>query len=258
MTLAIPIFLLPIRFAAANPTIRVTRGTTQTLTLSVNANEDYWLAGDGQTTTGARDLAERLQTCLRSHGGTDASTFAVTVSSDNVLTITCASAFSILWGDGATTVDPTIFGWTASSTASATSAIAPYQSKGVWAPGQPWTFDSGDEETIIGSFTETSDGGSRGSLSSVIYDRTIRFELLLPSRVRTADADASRPYGTFVYGWTTGGWAGGRVVRVYDDRTSRTSTSYSTYRRSSLARPWKRMQISTRRYQVELQLRRVA
>lgn len=259
MALRIPTFLVPIRFATANPTLRVTLGTSQTLTLSVSTGEDYWLSGDGSTTTGARDLAERLQTCLRTHGGTGAASFTVTVSEDNVLTVTCSNAFALLWADGATTLSPTVFGWTAANTSSATSQVAPNQTKGVWSPGVPWAFDSGDDATIIGAYTETEDGGSRGSLTNVLYDRTIRFTLLQGARVKTEFADATKPYGAFEYSWTTGGWGQGARVRVYADRSSRTSTSYAVYRRRSISRPWARMDaVSTLRWQLELELRRAS
>ncbi len=258
MAFSEPMFLVPIRFTTANPVIRVTRNTTQDLTLSVNTDEDYWMSGDGNTTTGQRDLCERLQTCLRTHGGAGASTFTVTISAYNIITITCVNAFSILWSHANTTADETLFGFTAQDTTSFTTVTAPNQTKGVWMPSSTtravtYRRDTRDLPITVGAIAETIDGQSRGyQLASSLKEREVSFVLLDRAKVLSEYASSTELYGAFEYSWANG-MGKGSTFRLYDDRTIRSSNSYKKYRVKSLARPFGDMEVNyLNKYELKL------
>lgn len=258
MPLAIPCLLLPIRFLAANPTIRVTLSTTSTLTLSVNPAEDYWISGDNNSSLSHGDLAGFLQRCLRTHPNANAYGFVVSLTADNflVITNTTASDFTILWGDALTTVDPTIFGFTAISyTSSMAELDSPNQTKGYFSSGLPFKHDSLDEPTLVGSVVFSHSGSSRGNLISTIYERELQFHMLNRSVVKQAFSPASQPYGSWEYSWASGGMGQGCDIRVYSDRSLRNPVSFARYKINAMTRPWQRDDtVSILKYQGQLNL----
>lgn len=256
MAIADPILLVALRFAAANPVIRVDTGTQQDITLSVATDTDYWMAGDGDT----YDLTEILETRLNTNS--DGLTFTVTLSSRNILTVAADGAFQLLWTHVNTTVDPTVFGFTAADTPSATSAVAPDAAQGCWIPSvddahpRPPRRDSRRQPVVRGVVQSTISGLSRVynlSGPADLGERRIQWHEIKKEKVLTEYAPADAPYGTLEWWWETGG-ACCRPVRYYPDKTNR--ATYFGARAAELTRPWSedesRIQL---RYFVELSLR---
>lgn len=260
MALPIHCLMVPIRFAVANPTVRVTlAGTPETLVLTVARFEDHWLSGDRDTVANRRDLCERLEACLRTHSGAGAGSFTVTLSEDNFLTITCSGAFTLHWGDVLTTVDPTVFGWPAVDTGSASTQVAPDQSKGFWSPDIEARFDSEDDPVVIGGIVETNDENARGVHISTTYERRVSWHVVPKGKVKNSAVDAAHPHGALEYFWIEQGLARGAPCRIYGDRGVRTTTSYALYRARPQPRPWERQDsLSILRYDIELSFVRIA
>jgi len=252
---------MPLRFAAAAPAVRVTfDGTTSTLTLSIAANEELYVSGDGEgVETGQRDLVKALETALRTHAGTGAASIACSLSAEGIVTVTAPTAITLLWGDGATTLDPTLLGWPATNTSSATSHTAPAQARGQWLPGQPVLFDSGDLPGLVGVVVPTQGGLARASLlEDVLYSRELAWDYMPADRVQLADAPADRPYGVLEHAWVQA-LGRGAPVRVYDDASAHATTDYTTYRLTEpRTRPYRRMdRESIRLFEARLALLRV-
>lgn len=245
MPLTIKCVLFPIRFTLANPVLRTTlNGTPADLTMVVNANEDHWNSGDLSTSTGLRDLRERLQTCLRTHPGVDHNSFTVDFAGSNLLgrnffIITAASSFTLHWGHVNTTAElRPIFGFTAADF-TGTSVTAPLQSSGYWSPDQGYTRDTGDRPVLMGSVKASGAGSSRGSIVDIgTKKRKIDYTLLKNNKILQAAAVSPELNSTLEQGWVTAKGAG-RKFRVYDDRTVRNVASYGTYRSKSALESWR-------------------
>ena len=269
MALATPIVLYPVRFAATSYVLRVTSGaTTENLTFpatgSLTTTRNYYVSGDSQVDSdgsvgGVGDLVSLLELCLDSNTGGLGYTVTVSDKSRNVITVAATGTFSILWAHGSTTLSPLVFGFAASNTASATSAVAPNQSQGVWAPQQLWTADTRDQQELVGATTESISGLMRSSrLATPKKVRDLEWELLLKDRILDEYTPATEPYGSAEYGWVNS-WSYGRPLRVYDDASSRTSASYKLYRMRQASRmPYARSERdgSRIRWAVDLPLRR--
>lgn len=247
-----PCLLYAIRFASSNPTIRVNTGSAQTLTLGVTAGVDYFMSGDDA----ADDLVKKLEDCLNTNS--DGKVFTVTINERNVLTIAVSGASSVLWADALTTVDETLFGFP-SNVGPGTSFTAPDQTKGVWIPGtsaRPVGFrtDTRTEPVTVGAMMETVDGQSRVyDLTSTRGERVVTFHLIDRAKILTEYVAADEPFGALEHSWTNG-FCRGRTVRVYDDKSDR--TTYETFRVAGRGRPWREMGVSfIQRYEVELRLR---
>lgn len=255
MAVAEPIFLVPIRFASDNPTIRfhpnnAGGGTLQTVTLAVRAGVDYYLSGTDDPRENQLDLCRILENCLNSNTNNATERYTVSLSSRNVITITIvggAGAFIIYWDDPLTTVDPTIFGWTRAATASSSTQLAPYQTKGAWIPGTSSRgvgkrYDSLVEPITVGATTVTENGYSRGyDLSPSLGERQIGFHLVDRAMVLNALAPAAEPYAALEYNWKSLLMCGGRQVIMFEDRTSRTQANGALLKHKGRARPWKEM-----------------
>lgn len=269
MALTNSLLLWPIRFDAATYILRVTSGAnTDDLVFphvgSLTVGRNYWLSGDSQIDAdggvgGNGDLVAMLQGCLNTNTG--GLTYAVTVSdpSRNVLAVTKTAGvgnFSILWSHINTTLDESIFGFTNAATASGTSAVAPNQTRGVWAPEKHVARDSRDRQPIVGGVVAAISGASRGSQIAVPKkEREVSWALLPPGKALTEYALATEPTGAFEYAWVNG-LAMGRSCRLYLDASSRTSVSYGLYRTRDLEDPLERSEQHITKWSVALGLRR--
>lgn len=247
-------FCYPLRFATANPTVRVrTDGIDETLTLAVDTDTDYYMSGNGD----AVDLVLKIKTMLRT--ATAGATYEASLSDTGFLTLEHlgASDFALLLEHAGTTVDTTIFGWPPYDTAEATSQTAPYQAQGIWDPGRTHLDDSGDEPILLGSVVEAAGDGSRAFVSDLgKRERRIEYDGLRQDRVSHEAAPADRPFGTFEYAWNTGLMCAADF-RVYDDRTI--PEMHRTYRAKEIMRSWERDRKRTQlRKELELDLLRTA
>ena len=106
------------------------------MTLTVAISRNYWVSGDTDIRTGQGDLIRILEESLNSNA--QGNVFTVSLSTENIVTITSLDAldFTILWKDALTTVDPGIWGFDP-DVIDQDPHVAPWQSKGVWIPGEP-------------------------------------------------------------------------------------------------------------------------
>lgn len=234
--------LYPIRFATTGPLLRVeVGGVAETLAFGpVVVGRDYWVSGDGQedTSDGEGDLLEMLKECLDSHSAV--STFTVAVVNGFVTVTSSAANFNILWGDGLTTLDATIFGFTqASFPFAVASATAPHYPKGRWLPGRFLSKDTRNRTPVVGSVSRSITGLVRTArLADPAATRDLMFELLPKSKALDEFAAAEGPYNTFETAWRDG-ISHGRRIRLYENEASVASgpSAYAYYRTASLEDP---------------------
>lgn len=263
-----PILLAPIRFPSDNPTIRfhpdsAGAGTLQTVTLPVRAGIDYYLSGTDDPRENQLDLCRILENCLNSNSNNATERYTVTLSAANIITITAVTAntFTIWWDDALTTVDPTIFGFDVAVVGGP--IVATRATKGAWIPTPAdgsysvgKRFDSLLEPVGVGVTTITEDGNSRGyDLSGEdLGERTIGFHLVPRSKILTALADVTAPFGALEHSWKQLGLLSGRQFIFFDDRTVRTQDNGALLKlKNPRKRPWAEMGVSyLKRYEVEL------
>jgi hypothetical protein len=250
----------PIVFSAASYVLRVTIGTvTENLTFSATPGRYYWLTGDNQadasTNGGVGDLLRNLQTCIASHS--DVGTITVSLTSGfRVQVVTSSIAtINILWGDAATTLDATIFGWAQTDTAGTGATLtAPNLGRGLWRAGKPISEpDTRRRRVHLGGISESLSGLHRVSNFGVsVRQRELAFRLLQRSVALDEYATTTEPYGTWEQAWES--MRLGRPARIYADETSRTSTSYSLVRTRSVSDPLARDPSTPLRWGVDLQV----
>lgn len=250
----------PIVFSASSYVLRVTIGTTtENLTFSVTPGRYYWLTGDNQadasTSGGVGDLLRNLQTCIASHS--DVGTITVTLTSGfRVQVVTSSIAtINILWGNSATTLDATIFGWPQTNTAGTGATLtAPNLGRGLWRAGKPISEpDSRRRRVHLGGISESLSGLHRVSnFGTSVRQRELAFRLLPRAVALDEYATATEPYGTWEQAWES--MRLGRPARIYADEATRTSTSYSLVRTRSVADPLARDPSTPLRWGVDLQV----
>jgi len=247
----------PIVFSANSYTLRVTiAGVAENLTFSVTAGRYYWLVGDNQadaaTNGGVGDLLRNLQTCIASH--TDAGAVTVALTDYRVVVSTATlGTINILWGNVATTLDATIFGWPQTDTAGVGSTLtAPNLARGLWRAGKPISEpDSRRRRVHLGGITESLSGDYRVSnFGTSKRERELSFRLLQRAVTLDEYATAAEPYGTAEQVWES--MRLGRPVRIYADEATRTSTSYSLVRTRSLTDPIMRDPSTNLRWAMDL------
>ena len=235
--------LWPVRFDSTSYAVKVIVGaTTTTCAMTVTADRNYWTSGDGQadssTNNGTGDLCAILEACLNTHAAT--SGFSVSVSASGFLTISVSGGltFSIEWGDAATTLDPVIFGFTAATYNSTGSSLeAPNQTKGIWYSDKTRSTDSRDRQPVLGAVAETISGLARVSrLSLPKKTRELGWQFIPQAKSLDEYAAATEPSGSFESAWLNG-ISKGYEFRVYDDASTRTSSSYGLYRVRSMDEP---------------------
>ena len=250
----------PIVFSASSYVLRVTIGVnTENLTFSVTPGRYYWLTGapqvDASTHGGVGDLLRNLQTCIASPS--DVGTITVSLTSGfRVQVVTSSIAtINILWGNAATTLDATIFGWPQTDTAGTGATLtAPNLGRGLWRAGKPISEpDSRRRRVHLGGISESLSGLHRVSnFGTSVRQRELAFRLLQRSVALDEYATSTEPYGTWEQAWES--MRLGRPARIYADETSRTSTSYSLVRTRSVSDPLARDPSTPLRWGVDLQV----
>lgn len=254
--------LWPIRFDAASKIVRVTLGgTADDITLSVTVGRNYYVSGDDQadssTDGGTGDLVAMLETALDTHVN-NGGAFTVALDSDNFITVSHSSqTFQLLWAHANTTLDPTIFGFTAAAyppTVPGSTTTAPDEVDGLWAPGHAYTEDSRDRQPYMISSGTTMSGLRRTSrLSTPKKRREVSWSLLDKAKILDEYVSATEPYGAFERAWSQA-LSLGRQFRLYDDETVRTSSSYQIYRMADYQDPLARSSQYKVRWDVRLPL----
>lgn len=246
MPLTQPCILWPVRFAATTYAVRATvGGVTETLNFpasgTLTLNRNYWLSGDAQADSeggvnGIGDLLTMLKTTLDSHSGVSFSEVSA-YTGDNQVKVTASSGtFQILWAHAATTLDPTLFGFTAATSPdpAANSVLTTNRSSGCFYPGKLVTVDSRDRQPRSGGIATTLSGLSRVSnYCTPKKHRDLSWDLLTQAKALREYEDATDPFGSFEEMWLSA-LSLGYPVRYYEDATLRTSSSYTLYKTRSL------------------------
>lgn len=254
--------LYPVRFSVSTRYLRVTcNGVTETLTFpTLTIARDYWIANDGQgdDADGEGSLLTLLETCLNTHS--EATSFVVGYSADWRITVSHAAAnFSILWSHGSTTLDPTIFGFVASDTASGTSVTSPDMPTGLWRPGRFISKDSCDRQTVVGAVSRSISGLVRTArLALPAKERELMFEFVDKSRALDRFASATGPSNTFETLWRDG-LSLGRRFRLYEDENDVdtlfiSTPPYTYYKTRDLEDPLKQRTSNLALWDVSLRL----
>jgi hypothetical protein len=217
---------------AAVYTVRVSiGGLPSNLPLaSLTRGRSYYTSGDGQadadTVGGVGDLITALQAALETHPAAPGVTVAM--SDVGVLTITSDVAITILWSHASTTLSALPFGWTQVDTGSATTHVAPNQAWGWYAPERPWSDDSRWQQPVVRVAASSLSGLTRVSRFGLpARERTVSLADVEQQRALREYAPSTRPRGTIEDLWLYA-LSAGREVRLYDDATSRSSSSYMT------------------------------
>lgn len=254
--------LYPVRFSATSALVRVTcNGVTENLTFGpVTVGRDYWLSGDGQAddSDGDGDLVVLLKACLDTHSEADP-VFSVSLNASHLVSIThLAAAFSILWSNGLTTLDPTIFGFTDSDTASGTSTTAPNLGQGIWKPARFISKDSCDRQTVVGAVSRSISGLVRTArLALPAKERELMFELVDKANALDRFASGTGPYNTFETAWRDG-LSHGRRLRLYENEDDIgdlfVSPEYGVYKVRDLEDPLEQRSSNLNYWNVSLRL----
>jgi hypothetical protein len=165
------------------------------------------------------------------------------------------ATINILWGNAATTLDATIFGWAQTDTAGTGATLtAPNLGRGLWRAGKPISEpDTRRRRVHLGGISESLSGLHRVSnFGTSVRQRELAFRLLQRSVALDEYATTTEPYGTWEQAWES--MRLGRPARIYADETSRTSTSYSLVRTRSVSDPLARDPSTPLRWGVDLQV----
>lgn len=225
--------LTPVRFTAASYALRVSRnGTPSTLTLNVTAGRDYWLSGDAQAddATGAGDLLALLEALL----DTVASGVTVALNAAHQVVVTAPSGtLALLWADGATTLDPAVFGFADADTSAALVVTGTLQAAGIWRPEKP--LGPGRTTPVhVAGLARSLAGDVAGAYFGEAYpEREVTFPAVTDAKVRASQAPAGEPLGTLETAWAS--MVQGRPWRLYEDETSQ---AYAVHKATSQALPW--------------------
>lgn len=256
--------LYPVRFALPTYTLRMTAGGFPETVGPIGVNtsgRNYWMSGDTQADTdggvgGVGDLVDMLRSLLELHVG--APVFTVSLTSTFRLSITMSSNFIIDWAHVGTTIDPTLFGFTAAATALGTSAESPNIPKGIFWPNRFISRDSRDQQPVVTGSAVSLNGSQRTvRMALPKKERDFEFHFLNESKVLTEFTPSTEPYGAFEYCWLDA-LTQGRPIRYYGNEGVRTPSSYSLYSwRHPFEEPWERDSSNETKYNVNLKLRKL-
>jgi len=237
-----PMIILSRYVAAANPTLRINTGSLQTVALTLSVGFHYPTEDD--------EIDALLDALNTNSNGV---TWTHTLSDDGMLVLLASSSSSILWGDALSTIEPTFYGFT-SSTTTGTTHTAPNACRGWWQPGRPFRDDPGREPITVSAMARTLNGGVRGyNLSPSLGERMVSWHRISEAQIKTQYAAAARPYNSLDWLWGEGGMSGGKPFRLYGDLTD--LAEFDEYTSTSAARPWKNEKISDLpRYEVQLSM----
>ena len=244
--------------------------SVRAITRSASGEEDTWAVGDlgpgtdwGQSLQGVDCVvhcAARVHMVQDTDPDPLQSYRRVNVEGSRSLAIAAAApliiaTINILWGNAATTLDATIFGWPQTDTAGTGATLtAPNLGRGLWRPGKPISEpDSRRRRVHLGGIAESLSGQYRVSnFGESVRQRELAFRLLQRSVALDEYATATEPYGTWEQAWES--MRLGRPARLYADEATRTSTSYSLVRTRSLTDPLARDPSTPLRWGVDLQV----
>lgn len=257
MTVLKDCILWPVQFDSASETLSVAVNDGgflgEDLTMSVTVGRNYWLSGDGQADSdpasvgGIGDLVTMLQDLLNTHtlaaGG-----FTVTITDQGIVTISHSTfEFQVGWNDPvSSTLEPEIFGFTRVVLTGGLTYSSPNQSTGIWYSGKTRSRDSRNRQPVVGAVAETISGLARVSrLSLPNKGRELGWIYVPQAKALTEYAPATEPYGAFESAWIDS-ISKGQAWRMYDDASTRTSSSYDLYRTQNLDDPLMRSSAPTR------------
>lgn len=251
---------LAITSEASTYAIRVERSTTETLTIGpFTADADYYFRGDGS----ADDLCEILKDALNTHTGAGAG-FTVSLTARNVITVSHASNFKLLWGDGATTLKSIPFGFAqTNSLISNSSQVAATQTRGIWAPRRHPSFDTEEQPRYaIGAAVALSGRQRVSRYVEAKVERRIVYELLERKYARNFAAEVAEPTNTVEDAWEYA-LTLGREIEWYDDASDRSAEAVyvlaaEAYRTGNLDDVLQKDQANRLRYTATFQFRGIA
>lgn len=239
----------PVTFSASSYVLRVLyNGVTSDLTFTVTAGRYYWAVGDAQadasTLGGVGDLLERLRVCLATHPGAP----SVTVSLDanwRLRVAVAANTIQLLWSHANTTLDTAglgganPFGYNG-DTSLASAVVSASMPQGLWRPQRAIWVDDRPMRPMVGGVGRTLSGAARVSdFGTMARERPLFFGRLRQDVILTEYAPSTALWGSLEYAWQNA-MGIGRPFRLYEDETTRTSSSYTLWRTVSKARPWQR------------------
>lgn len=208
------------RFDAASVALRIVTGAmTETITVVVVAQRDYFLSGNGEADdiNGNGDFLTMLQTALNTNGG--GGVYTVTVSSDGVVTVACTASFELLFTDGATTLDPALLGFIAADVGPTSSATGTLTADSWWAPDLDIERTDWGEPNIKGASKESANGvlfaWSLGQADGEELGAMWGLIKLAHTRKRFA-VDAGDPSNCIEFQWIDSGMHAGNRFRLYE------------------------------------------
>lgn len=236
----------------AQPAVRVSvGGSAETVTLATTAGVDYYVTGDG----GSSDLLKILETAIESHTGTPTVSSAVTAAFK--ASLTGSATLQLLWTNGATTLDPAIFGWVAGADSSTgTTITSPNQIGGLWRAGAPPRLDGRPRQPVLGGVAETLSGLTRTSrFVTPTKTRDLSWHLL-PQEVALEEyATTTEPKGALETAWVES-ISKGYACRYYADEADLdTGAGYSALVSRDVAEPLSRDEQYPLRWAAQLRLR---
>ena len=215
---------------ATSYVIRVERGTTENLTLTLaSLTRNYWPAGDGQADAdgglgGVGDFLVALAAALATH--TSGATWTVTLGADFRITIGCSAAFRIFGLDAATTLNLPAIGYGQTdgvTTVTSLTGLTPV--RGIFAPGVPKQYDSRNITRRVTSRAESLSARVRIAVhAEKAPKRLVTFGLLTREQALVEYATSASPANSAEH--VLDGMSRGRPVRYYDDDSVRTASSY--------------------------------
>ena len=251
--------LYPVRFTALPLTVRVTISTvTEDLTFGPpTIGRNYWVAGDAvaDDSTGQGDLLKMLETCLETH--TSSGGVSVYIDDGVVEILHISGNLQIHWDNVGTTLDPTIFGWTAAAPSGNSTVVnAPNAPQGRWNPGRFISKDTRNQQTIVGSVSRSITGLVRTArLALPAKERELMFELLPKSKTLDEYAVSTAPYNTAETMWRDG-LSLGRPVRLYENEANIAlgSAYFDVYKTTNLENPIRQRTSNLNYFDVSLSL----
>lgn len=233
----------------------ISNGTEETLSNALTSGRDYWMSGDGDTDSGEEDLVAYLQTLLNTNTGS--TTYTVTVSATtHQVTVSANHPFTLRWGHGATTLDPLVWGFTATDyTSSGDTRTGPNGAMGAWLPGKPCWVTDRERQPLVGGVVAALSGLQRTAVLSVPKkERDLVWRLVPQAKTLREYEAATDPYGSVEEAWLSAIGLG-RTWRFYEDASVRTTSSYSLYRTRGLVSPYQVSADVVTSYDVTLQAR---
>lgn len=240
---------------AAQPAVQFGVGvTSETVTLATSPGVDYYVTGDGQ----ADDLLALLEAAMEAHGSTPAITPSMVGFTARFAT--GGVSIQLEWTHANTTLDPAIFGWTASAdSALAATITSPNQVGGLWRAGAPPMYDSRPRQPVIGGVARTLRGDVRASNFGTPYKMRELGWHLLPQEIALEQyATTTAPKSAFESCWLES-LSRGHAFRYYPDEDDLSSGSgYTTMRISEITEPLQRDDRYLKRWTASLRALEIA